>query len=288
MLIKILGLVLGLVLSLVLSLTILKVSSTGRVVAKNFTDQNVVNDQVSEKIKTAEKATADLQKSTQNAFDKVGPALTELEKRTGEIEKQSMDAAKKHAEFAEETAKTLTEFNTRVGVIETQASKDRKAVVAVSKKATVATAAIAKLGKEMEAWKSAQVTTQTAVATATSSPVPTPVPATSVVTASQPAPVAVSVTAVASAISREKIDRETLVVGATSKRYTSAEVRAGKVKVSKRYGIVTVNNHIPGTRHQAEQTLPVQIPLTQGVTTYNDADWVTFTSDSPMEIELRM
>jgi len=89
------------------------------------------------------------------------------------------------------------------------------------------------------------------------------------------------------AVEQERIDRETLTPGATSRRYRQSDVVARRVIVTKRYGVVTVNNHIPGTWHRSEQVIPVQIGLNQGITTYSDADWVTFISNSPMEIELQ-
>ncbi|MDO8579648.1 MAG: hypothetical protein Q7R72_02130 [bacterium] len=111
---------------------------------------------------------------------------------------------------------------------------------------------------------------------------------TPVTVVSQSASVAVvPAMAITQGIVNEKLNREYLSPGTISRRYTAEMIRHGKVKITKRYGIVTVNNHLPGTWHRAEQISQIKILPTNGITTYSDADWVTFTSASPMEIELR-
>ena len=228
----------------------------------------------------------------------------------------AVNTAKNHSEFANATKTALEEMRnginltskaitglsehqskqaTELAEMKTNRLNDRKEIENAAQSSKDALIAVRAVGKQMrddllEEYRKTQVPAASATPPVSQPPVqvqvPTPMPAPQTIVGIVPTDVTVSTSPVR-AVQQVRVERESLAPGVMSRRYSQHDVAAHRVIVTKRLGMVTMHNHIPGKWRQNDQILPVQFAPGQGISSYSDADWVSFSSDSPLEIELR-
>ena len=248
-------------------------------------EQKAVNTQTAEKIAVEEVATEKLKKDSQSAFNNVVVSLNELEKRTTAVEKQMADATVAQAKLADETNKTVGEVVELVKQLDGDV-KNATAEALKSKEAAATTAStMEKLGKEVEALRTAQAAAQTATATASApaatSSIATPPPATSV-------PAVVNKTVQTGMPTRMASETEALAAGIESKSYRMNDIKDGKVELEDPQGgpivntTITVKHSFRGQKDKVLIFVPSQI-----IAPYSDAYSVTFTADKPISVKKR-